>query len=917
MISLGSLVPEIDSSLPIFGITDDSRKVRSGDLLMAVSGQRYSANQMLKDVKHLGVAAVLCDSNESVDGGSIPLFRVEELAARRGEIASKFYGNPSHSLFVVAITGTNGKTSCSQFIAHAFDKRCGVIGTMGNGFMPNLKDAGLTTPDAISLQGMLASMLKDGASAVSIEASSHGLVQGRLNGVAINTAVFTNITRDHLDYHETFDAYKAAKKRLFEWPELETAVLNLDDEFSIELAESLDSKVLCLTYSLKNASADIYCTELSFSPSGIDASIETPWGGMVIHSSLIGDFNLSNLLAVIGVLGSAGLSIQEISQRISAIKNVPGRMEQFPLKKGAVVIIDYAHTPNALENALKAARVHCDGKLWCVMGCGGDRDKGKRPIMGEIASRLADITVVTDDNPRSEASESIIEQILAGVIPNSTVYTEADRAKAISLALSKSNAGDLVLIAGKGHETYQEIHGVRSSFSDLNEVARFDSAYRELALRNVVVGFGKTGMSVAAYCVQRGWPFAVTDDAAEPPRLTELNTHVPVEFAPIQRFEFLPSDRLFVSPGVPLTHPDVQRAKALGAVLTNDIQVFSELCERPLAMITGSNGKSTVTNFVGQLMAMSGRNVGVGGNIGTPALDLLDQGFDAHVIEVSSYQLELADHCSADVAVLLNLSPDHLDRYDSLHAYYAAKANVFAGCTTAVINRTIELDVAFGQNVNVISFGFDEPSKDSEYGLLERDGNRYLARGSEILFDVRQLPVPGRHNWLNVLAALATAEAMGVTMDKLIIGIENLTGLPHRCESVSQVGRLIAINDSKSTNPASTVTAIEGFAEPGREMTLLLGGLGKDADFTVLAPALQAHVTECYVYGEDRDLIASQIGFPAISLETLDDCMRAIASHKASVDLLLFSPACASLDQFENFEERGRQFKVLAQELFK
>jgi len=446
-------------------------------LFIAVSGAHYSARQMLDDIKTSGVAAVLCDSAELLESDSLPLYKIENLLMRRGEVASRFYGEPSRAMHVVAVTGTNGKTSCSQFIAKALNVSCGVIGTMGSGFLSELKDAGLTTPDAISLQQMLASLLDHGAEAVCLEASSHGLAQGRLNGTVIKTAVFTNLTRDHLDYHETLEAYKAAKKTLFVWPGLQTVILNMDDPFSSDLRTALSSEVDCLTYSLEQASADIYCIWLKFELTGIRALLMTPWGEMEIQSPLIGDFNLSNLLAVICVLGSSGMSAEDMPQRIASISNVVGRMDQLPLAKGAVVIIDYAHTPNALENALRAARFHCSGKLWCVMGCGGDRDVGKRPIMGEITSRLADISVVTDDNPRTEASDEIIENILAGVLAGADVRVEPDRRKAIAMVLANVDAGDLILIAGKGHETYQEIRGERLDFSDYAEVERYESAY--------------------------------------------------------------------------------------------------------------------------------------------------------------------------------------------------------------------------------------------------------------------------------------------------------------------------------------------------------------------------------------------------------------------------------------------------------
>lgn len=496
MMALHTLVPELASELllelsseegdasptMITGITDDSRKVQQGDLFIAVSGARYSARQMLDDIGASGAAAVLCDSTELLESDGLPLYKIENLAMRRGEVASLYYGEPSRAMHVVAVTGTNGKTSCSQFIAKALNVRCGVIGTMGQGFLPALQATGLTTPNAISVQQMLAKMLEHGAAAVCLEASSHGLEQGRLNGTVIKTAVFTNITRDHLDYHKTFEAYKAAKQTLFTWPGLQTAVLNMDDAFSIDLQAALSDDVHCLTYSLEQSTADVHCTNLAFELTGMHAWVLTPWGEMEIRSSLIGDFNLSNLLAAICVLGSSGMSAQDIPQQIASISNVVGRMDQVPLAKGAVAIIDYAHTPNALQNALQAARFHCSGKLWCVMGCGGDRDVGKRPIMGEITSRLADISVLTDDNPRTEASDEVIENILAGALKGADVRVEPDRRKAIAIALAGSEAGDLILIAGKGHETYQEISGERFDFSDYAEVERYESAYVERSL---------------------------------------------------------------------------------------------------------------------------------------------------------------------------------------------------------------------------------------------------------------------------------------------------------------------------------------------------------------------------------------------------------------------------------------------------
>tara|TARA_R110002073_G_scaffold37559_13_gene108215 strand:- start:3207 stop:4517 length:1311 start_codon:yes stop_codon:yes gene_type:complete len=435
-------------------------------------------------------------------------------------------------------------------------------------------------------------------------------------------------------------------------------------------------------------------------------------------------------------------------------------------------------------------------------------------------------------------------------------------------------------------------------------------------VRNVIVGFGKTGVSVAEHCLRQGILFAVADDAAEPTRLKDFESdQQKVTFAPLDQFEFTAEDRLVVSPGVPLTHPVLQRAAASGLELTNDIKLFCELRQQPLALITGSNGKSTVTHFVGQLLNGTNIKTGVGGNIGTPALSLLVDDYGAYVLEVSSYQLELANNAAVDVAVLLNLSPDHLDRYPSLEDYYRTKTGVFSGCTTAIFGRDIEFDLGIPASANVVTFGSDEPSNNNCYGIREISGQTFLARGNDNLTSVDKLSLKGRHNWLNLLAAIAVADAMGAQIEDLVTILPSVTGLPHRCEVV-KTDRALVVNDSKSTNPSSTLTAIQGFADPGSEITLILGGMGKGADFTVLDPAIRDHVQRCYVYGRDRKLIADAISSSVVQFETLEDCLLDIVAKCDSSDLILFSPGCASLDQYSNFEARGDYFRTRIQELF-
>lgn len=443
--------------------------------------------------------------------------------------------------------------------------------------------------------------------------------------------------------------------------------------------------------------------------------------------------------------------------------------------------------------------------------------------------------------------------------------------------------------------------------------------------RNVIVGFGKTGESVAEHCLRHDLLFAVADDSELPSRFKSfVAKNGPRPIASLSNFEFSPNDRLIVSPGVPIATPAIQQALLEDAELTNDIKIFSELRRQPMAMVTGSNGKSTVTHFVGQLLNAVNINAGVGGNIGTPCLDLLGRDFDVYVLEVSSYQLELAKSSAADVAVLLNLSPDHLDRYASVEDYYYAKTQVFAGCKMAIVKRGLEFNLGIEAETEVLTFGTDTPADESSFGFREVDGQTYLARGETNLVATDDLPVKGRHNWLNLLAALAIAEAIGgrmggakgADMADLLAVLPAVSGLPHRCEIVPVFDNAIVVNDSKSTNPSSTLSAIEGFADPSVNMVLLLGGLGKGADFSVLKSCVEQHVNWCYVFGQDRDAIARQVGPMARVLETLDECLEDLRAKPEQPDVVLFSPACASQDQFDNFEMRGEYFKSRVVELF-
>lgn len=484
---LNKLLPghQLPGDIEVNGITRDSRKVEPGNLFVAVPGIDSDGRQFIEDAISRNAGAVLYEEGwESVPrSDKVPVIGISDLGKKVGDMASRFFEHPSMDLRIVAVTGTNGKTSCSHFIASALEMmgvKCGVVGTLGSGFPEALKNPGLTTPESIELQKILATMKADGADAVAMEASSHGLDQGRLDGTNIDIAVLTNISRDHLDYHDHYEQYKKTKSRLFLRTGLSGMVLNIDDDLGRELNDKLLGTSGLLTYSRTDMSADIVAEECEFNRKGSRFRLKIPGGHTVIESPLIGDFNISNLLALAGVMYLLQFPVEKIRAGLSSVKGVKGRMDVLHNENCPTIVIDYAHTPDALEKALKAIRVHCEGNLWCVFGCGGDRDKGKRPQMGKIAFSLADRLVVTDDNPRNESSENIIENILAGIdadnLPGNDknlvekVTKLANREEAIKFAFSNAEKPDWVLVAGKGHESYQEVQGEKIPFSDYEVV---------------------------------------------------------------------------------------------------------------------------------------------------------------------------------------------------------------------------------------------------------------------------------------------------------------------------------------------------------------------------------------------------------------------------------------------------------------
>jgi UDP-N-acetylmuramoyl-L-alanyl-D-glutamate--2,6-diaminopimelate ligase len=471
---LSELLPDVAGipvDLAITGLVQDSRVIRPGDAFVAIAGFGAHGLNFVDVARQAGVAAIMFEPPAPADmPAPADAIAVPNLRARLGELADRFHGRPSQAMTVVGVTGTNGKTSTVQLLTQAWalrGVRNGSIGTLGAGLYGEVVPTGFTTPLVLQLHALLAQLRDAGAQAVAMEVSSHALDQGRVDGVHFDVAVFTNLTRDHLDYHGDMQAYGAAKAKLLAWPGLRAAVVNLDDAYGRELRAALPAGTHTIGLSSRGAQADVRAENVVLDAAGIGFDLIVGDERASVQSPLLGRFNVDNLLAVAGALHALGETAEAIASTLSRLQPVAGRMNRLGGDNAMpLVVIDYAHTPDALEQALSSLRAHAQGRLVCVFGCGGERDVGKRPQMAAIAEAGADLVIVTDDNPRGEDGDTIVADILKGFSRPDAVLVQRDRAAAIARAIGTASASDIVLVAGKGHEPYQEIAGVRHPFDD-------------------------------------------------------------------------------------------------------------------------------------------------------------------------------------------------------------------------------------------------------------------------------------------------------------------------------------------------------------------------------------------------------------------------------------------------------------------
>ncbi|OAD14435.1 bifunctional UDP-N-acetylmuramoyl-L-alanyl-D-glutamate--2,6-diaminopimelate ligase MurE/UDP-N-acetylmuramoyl-tripeptide--D-alanyl-D-alanine ligase MurF [Achromobacter insolitus] len=871
----------------------DSRDIEPGDVFVACPGLSSDGRLYIEKALALGASAVLFEApaSEAVQAVAdhAPMLPVTGLRSLLGELADTWYGRPSAALAVVAVTGTNGKTSSVQWIAHALsrnDKPCGTIGTLG-AVLPDGRTLGgdLTTPDVLTVHRTLAAMRDAGAKAVAMEASSIGIEQGRMDGVRVALAAFTNLTRDHLDYHGTMERYEAAKARLFRWPGLTAAVINADDEAGRRLIADLPAG-MAMGYSLSEdpeIPAGMRARELQATAQGQIFTLVSPHGEAQIVTRLLGAHNVSNLLLVAGVLYQLGLPFAQIARELAATDPVDGRLQtvepvaqstQADAGRGPLVVVDYAHTPDALSRALSALRAVATaraGRLVCLFGCGGERDPGKRPVMGRIAADLADHVVVSSDNPRTESPEAIVEQILTGIPDTVRPDVQVDRARAIMQTIWAAAPDDVVLLAGKGHETYQDIGGEKLPFDDrewarlallLPQVKGVSTDTRRIGEGELFVALVGENFDAHNYLDQaeaRGACAAVVAHAMPEARLPQL---------------VLGDTRIALM--------------RIGAAWRARFAL-------PVVAVTGSNGKTTTKEMISAMLAEwqgEGNRLATAGNlnndIGVPLTLLrLRPEHRAAVFELGMNHpgeiAQLAAIAAPTVTLVTNAQREHQEFMHSVEA--VAREN------GAAISALPEDGVAVYPGDEPYSSIWDalaEPRRVLRFGL--QPGLDVYAE--QIIADVNAtrcrvvtpvgvadlaLPVPGLHNLRNALAAIASAIAAGAPLEGAVRALASFSPVAGRMQHKSMSDGTLLIDDTYNANPDSVRVAVDVLARMAGMRILVLGDMGEVGDN---GPAMHVEVGN---YAREQGLDA---------LITLGEASRAAAAAFG-----VGAHACASVDE--------------------
>ena len=927
------------------GVVADSRKIKENLIFCAIKGVHFDGHQALeKDPLGCHLSLVEHDNIKFHENCSTGIIMVDSTRAAWAQLASLFAGHPTERLVMVGVTGTNGKTSSTWMIKSLFDATntpCASIGTLGIYTREGQQDTNHTTPDPDVLYPLLGEFVSKGITHVAMEVSSHSLAHGKLWPIRFSAAGFTSFSQDHLDFHKTMAEYLEAKLLLFRrhltpkaFALFHSSVARLESVHRLisGSAHEVSSRGAALkTYGIAAENTDFTVNfKTNFSQGFSLVSVTERAGGSSASASIpmVGDVFSQNfafaMIIVSKVLGLPLGTLQKIWP-LAKILPVPGRLElvtEDRLPWRPLVYVDYAHTPDALENAILNLR-RPEQKLTAVFGCGGDRDRSKRAKMGSIGSRLADYVIVTNDNPRSEAPEEIIEEILAGANAGkdpapqpgaSSISSMQDRKIAIATAIENGGGRDVVLIAGKGHENYQIIGSERSYFSDRAQA----QAALCMSRSWLVLGAGVSGLAAANHLAHYGDNAYIYDD-----RLVDLppGHQNNIKICGISSIPWERLSGVVTSPGVSPEHPVISTAKISGVEIISEIDLGFDRYKGDIVAVTGTNGKSTTVDMAEFIAKKCGLSAWACGNIGQPptALNLRESPSNSlSIVELSSYQLDGSLAWPAKAAAITSFSSDHLARHKTLPNYFMAKwkiTNWLSSSSTLVISADVaRFAEEFGVHwpdcrVLVIGESSDGLRLPSQCEFIELSGGRAKLRGTFI--SLLQFGLLGVHNQLNGLVASLLLESVrGADALESLARLRDYRGLPFRCEVVFDDGSLKIINDSKSTNLESTLAALSVAAKP---VILLMGGQGKGESYKALATRL-SNIRSLIVFGASRDAIAQDVS-GSLSCEKCEKMeaavLRALELARDNKCDILFSPGCASFDEFKNFEERGENFNRL------
>lgn len=866
----------------------DTRSLNAGDVFVAWPGAARDPRQFVAQALAAGAVAVLVEAEGAQHFAfSDPrILQVEGLKALAGPAAAGWYGHPSKAVRLLAITGTNGKTSCALWTAQALSaagQRCGLIGTLGAGWPDALHTTGFTTPDPVRLQALLATLREQGATWCAIEASSIGLAEYRMDGCAIHAAAFTNLTQDHLDYHGDMAAYAQAKQRLFAWPGLRHAVLNVDDAFAADtLQADCRHRGLEVQTAALQAMADWRAEDLVQTTTGQRLALVHGNARHALELPVLGAFNLSNLLVVAALLHTTGLNNAQVIAALRTVRPVPGRMQILGGLDAPLAVIDYAHTPDALDKALLALRpvsTARKGKLWCVFGAGGDRDARKRPLMAQAAERHADRVVLTSDNPRSEAPGAILQDLLAGLQQPAQALLLEDRAEAIAQTLTHAAAHDVVLVAGKGHENTQDMAGRRLAFSDVFH-ARMALAARGAGLFTLAEAQSWIGDGARVIGDVQIAPSSLQTDSR---KLTSGALFVALRGERFDAHDFLPQAAAAGAVALLAEHgvaesglPGIEVAdsrRALGLLARG----WRRQQTLPLIAVTGSNGKTTVTQMLASILAAwqgeDGRLATQGNfnnDVGLPLTLLrLRPQHQAAVVELGmNHSGEigwLSGLAEPTVALVNNAQREHQEFMHSVEAVARENGAVLSALPEQGVavfpadDAQTAIWSALAGNRRTLRFALREADTtvvDAEVNGLAfyRQGQLRLQLHTPAGHAEVGLRLLGRHNARNALAASSAALAAGAPLDAICRGLEAFAPVAGRLVPwrlrLPGGQDLLLIDDSYNANPDSARAAIDVLAElPGRSL-LLLGDMGEVGDN---GPAFHAEVG---AYAAQRGLAA-------------------------------------------------------------